>query len=109
MTNLDVDRFLLDNTTLPCNCEGSEFIDQHHRHIFIDNLNIIRGKKLRNLFTKRLKYVNFETFKTRIKIFILKSKTIAFEKAKSDIVAVLNKSIGSWCTTHRCNKNVFNE
>ena len=30
MSNLDVDKFLQDNTILTCNCEGSEF---KHKHI----------------------------------------------------------------------------
>ena len=109
VSNFDVDGFLHDNTTLPCNCERSEFIDQHHKHIFIDSLNFIKDNKLRNLFTKRPKYVNFEIFKTIMKIFVLKNKTIAFEKAKSDIAAVLNKFIKTWCTIHRYDKNIFNE
>ena len=33
VSNLDVDRFPQDSTPLPCNYEGSEFIDQHHKHI----------------------------------------------------------------------------
>ena len=109
VSNFDVDGFLHDNTTIPRNCERSEFIDKHHKYIFIDSLNFIKDNKLRNVFTKRPKYVNFEIFKTIIKIFVLKNKTIAFEKAKSYIAAVLNKSIKTWCTIHRYDKNIFNE
>ena len=31
--NIEVDRFLQDNTIISCNCERSKFIDQHHKHM----------------------------------------------------------------------------
>ena len=33
MSNLDLDRFLQDITTLSCNCRAPEFIDQNHKQI----------------------------------------------------------------------------
>lgn len=43
VSNLDVDRFLQDQTILPSNCERSECNDQHHKHIFTGNLLIKRN------------------------------------------------------------------
>ena len=54
--NLDVDAFLGDENTLPCNCDNSPFVDTHHRHIVTGNLKIIRNNKLRKLLTKGPKY-----------------------------------------------------
>ena len=77
VSNLDIDRFLQDNNILPCNYEGCEFIDQHHKHILNDNLKIIKNNKLRRLLTKGPEH--------------RESKTTSFEKAKFDIIADLKE------------------
>ena len=79
MSQLDVERLFLDNATLPCNYEGSEFINHHHKNSLTSNLKIIRDDKLRKLFTKRPKYQD--------------NKTTYFEKVKLLIIAGLNEPI----------------
>ena len=39
VSKLNFGRFLQDKTIPPCYCEGSEFIDQHNKHILTDNLS----------------------------------------------------------------------
>ena len=95
VSNLGVDRFFQGNTILPYNSEGSEFIYQHHKHIFTGNLKILRDNKLRKLFVKRPRYQE--------------KKTIYFEKAKLVIIADLNESIESRCIKDGYDKNLFTE
>ena len=56
VNNLDLDSFLNDDSILPCECEGSPFIDKDHKHIITGNLKIIKNNKLRKLFCKGPKY-----------------------------------------------------
>lgn len=65
--------------------EGSEFIDQHHKHILSSNFKNIRDNKL----TRDL---NIE--KTRV----------SFEKIKLDIIADLDESNEAWYTKHGLEK-----
>ena len=39
VSNLDADRGLQENVILPCDYDGSEFIDQHHKHLLTDTRN----------------------------------------------------------------------
>ena len=94
MSQLDVERLFLDNTTLPCNYEGSEFINHDHKNSLTSNLKIIRDDKLRKLFTKRPKYQE--------------NKTTLFEKVKLLIIAGLNEPIKT-CINHDYVINLFNE
>ena len=54
--NLNVEEFLKDNNTLPCNCKNSQYIDKHHGHIMTGDVRIIHDNKLRQLFTEGRKY-----------------------------------------------------
>ena len=53
---LDVQECLDNEEYLPCNCEHSYFMDNHHKHIITGNLGIIKNPKLRKLFAKGPKY-----------------------------------------------------
>ena len=53
---LDVQECLDNEEYLPCNCQHSNFIDNHHKHIITGNLGIIKNPKLRKLFAKGPKY-----------------------------------------------------
>ena len=48
---LDVQECLDNEEYLPCNCQHSNFIDNHHKHIITENLGIIENPKLRKLFS----------------------------------------------------------
>ena len=56
VSSLDVNLFLNDHTSLPCNCEHSLFKDNHHNHIVTGNLNIVENSKLLKLLSKGPKY-----------------------------------------------------
>ena len=77
------------------NCGGSDFIDQHYKHIFTDNLKIIRDNKCRKLFTKEPKFQE--------------NKTVYFQKAKLNILSGLNEPVEVWYIKHGHYKNLFNE
>lgn len=56
VTSLDVDKFLRDQTSLPCHCKDTSFSDSHHGHIISGDLRLIDNNKLRKLFTKGFKF-----------------------------------------------------
>lgn len=51
LSNLDIDRFIKDNTILLFNCKGSKFIDQLQKH-----LTILTYNRLKNVFTRDPKF-----------------------------------------------------
>ena len=85
---LDVDSFLADNSTLPCECQNSPFINHDHNHIITGDLGIITNPKLRNLFSKGPKFREPVEF--------------SCEKAKEAIVKGIQECIQSW--SKRTNK-----
>lgn len=91
VSKLDVYRFLQNNTILLCNCEGSEFIGQHQKHVLISNLKIMRDSKLRKVIHKGTKYQENNTISSKI--------------VKLDIVAGINDSIETSCTKNGCEKS----
>ena len=95
VSQLDIPTFLNDNTILPCNCAGSEFIDDYHQHILTGNLKIIKNDKLRLLFRKGPKF--------------RETKPINWDKARTNILVGINKCISDWCSKHGHHENVFNE
>ena len=95
VNTLDINSFINDETILPCECEGSPFIDKDHNHIITGNLKIIHNNKLRKLFSKGPKY--------------RENKSFSFEKAKSNIIAGLNTCIESWCDKHGTTTSAFSE
>ena len=95
VNNLDVNSFINDNTSLPCHCNGSRFVDQHHQHIITGNLKIITNNKLRKLFSKGPKY--------------REGRNISFDKARENIISGITSCIDSWCNKHGYNSATFLE
>ena len=80
---LDLDNYLVDETSIPCYCNGSKFNDTHHQHIITGDLSIIENTNLRKLLSKGPKY--------------REPKDLDFEKARNSIFSGLNECIDNWC------------
>ena len=92
---LNVDAFIEDNNTLPCDCHNSPFMDSDHNHILTGDLNIISDSKLKALITKGPKYREPLPF--------------SFDKAKSEIILGLDTCIDTWCSKTKFSKSLFQE
>ena len=69
--SIDVDSFLNNTTSFPCDCQNSPFINQDHQHVITGNLEIVSDIKLRNLISKGPNYrepVQFSCSKGREEI-----------------------------------------
>ena len=88
--DLDVDNILGDIDKLPCNCEGSPFIDNNHGHIITGNLKIIKNNKLRKLLTYGPKY--------------REPSKIDWGKCKSSIKSTINECIEKLSKKHAVHK-----
>ena len=95
VNKLDVKAFLDDNSTLPCECSGSQFIDKDHNHVITGNLKIISNNKLRKLFSKGPKY--------------RESKTINYNIARESILSGITSCIELWCNKHGVSTSLFSE
>ena len=93
--NLDVDAFVEDNSTLPCECLNSPYVDPHHNHILTGDLNIISESKLRGLIAKGPKYREPLPF--------------SLDKAKAEILLGLDKCIDTWCNKTKSSEAVFQD
>ena len=82
--SLDVDRFLRDETILPCDCLHSPYIDMNHEHILTGDLNIVDNINLRNLISKGPKYREPQHF--------------SYDKAKDNIALGIENCIDAWST-----------
>ena len=80
--SLDIDTFLADPSSLPCDCEQSSFLNHDHGHIVTGDLKIVSDLNLRNLISKGPKYREPLPF--------------SCVKAKSEILAGLDNCIHSW-------------
>ena len=80
--SIDIDAFLADQSSLPCDCDQSSFLNHDHGHIVTGDLNIITDLNLRNLISKGPKYREPLPF--------------SCVKAKSEILAGLDNCILSW-------------
>ena len=65
-------------------------MDQHHKHILIGNLKIIRDYKLRNVYTMGPKYIKDEKLKSQV-----------------THIARLNESNETWFTKHDYEKSLI--
>ena len=54
VNELDLNKFVKDMDSIPCNCANSPFIDNFHGHIVIGNLEIIPNPELKAIFLKGL-------------------------------------------------------
>ena len=96
LENIDVDDW--DSQEHICNCNDeiySKFVDKDHGHVITGNLDIIKDKKLRNLFKKG------PNFRER--------NSINFERAKSAIAKGLDSYINKWSNRKRIAREVFIE
>ena len=94
MSNLDLDKFLQDITTLSCNCRAPEFIDQNHKQIGWQSKECEKKETISyspkgSKITRKQKYF--------------------YGKVKVGIIAGLNESVEAWCTKHGHANNLFNE
>jgi len=79
---IDVDTFIANPSTLPCDCTHSSFIDHDHGHIISGDLSIVSDPKLRNLISKGPKY--------------RESFPFSCDQAKEDIMTGFDEYIDTW-------------
>ncbi len=70
-----------------CQCNGSEFMDGHHKHVITGNLKIVQNRKLRKLLAKGPKF--------------REKNSINFKIAKAEIEKGLNGYIENWSKKNR--------
>ena len=87
VSSLDVDQFLQDSGTLPCNCADSPFVDKHHGHIITGDLRLIKNNKLRKLFAKGPKY--------------RERKLVNWKLTEEKLVTAVKEYAQSWCDKHK--------
>ena len=80
--NLDVYAFMKNETTIPCVCNNSTFVNSDHQHIITGDLRIIKNNKLRKLFTKGPKF--------------REPVTIDLQKAKNELLTSMAVIIDQW-------------
>ena len=80
---LDINNFLLDNKTIPCNCANSKYKDERLGHVLTGDLSIVENNNLRKLLTKGPKH--------------REPKSINFDKARQCIVSGLQICVDKWC------------
>ena len=56
VNSLDIEAFIQNKESLPCNCEHSVYKDPFYGHIISGDLRIIQNNKLRKLISKGPKY-----------------------------------------------------
>ena len=93
-TSLDVQTFINDPATLPCNCENSPFKDDYHGHIISGDLRIIHNNKLRKLMTKGPKF--------------RESKELNFDVARTKILEGIESCVNTYCEKNRLDRVLFN-
>ena len=95
VNSLNLDEFLLNPNSLPCECHNSPFTDKHHQHIVTGDLRLVSNSALRKIFSKGPKY--------------RESKTINLSKAKECIITGLEECVDKFCDKYGINKSVFSE
>ena len=91
--SIDVDAFLADSSILPCDCEHSPFVNDHHGHVLSGDLNIIPDPKLRSLLAKGPKYPEPLPF--------------SCDRSKEEILVGLDACIDSWSCKVGVDKTAF--
>ena len=94
---LDIDKFVNDNTSIPCCCNEFDpsLVDSHHKHIITGNLNIINNNKLRKLISKGPKYREPEK--------------IDWDMARKQIVVGIDEYLNKVAEDKGLNKAYFSE
>ena len=93
--SINIVAFLSDNTTLPCDCHNSPFVNYDHNHVITGNLEIVSNPLLRNMLSKGPKYREPVRFSCR--------------KAKVEIINGINKCISSWSNRSGVSELVFED
>ena len=91
---MDLNTFLQDDTTLPCNCANSPFADKHHNHIITGDLKIVENNKLRKLLSKGPNH--------------REPVAIDFDKAKEEILSGIETLVTNWAKKAQVDKRLFN-
>ena len=89
----NVDAFIADHSTLPCDCHLSPFCDPDHGHIISGDLSTIPDLQLRKLVSKGPKY--------------REPKPFSFEKAKDNIMLGIDSCIESWSRREGLSSKIF--
>ena len=95
VNSLDLDDFINNPTSLPCDCHDFPFADEHHKHIVTGDLRLVTNNALRKIFNKGPKYRD--------------SKTINLNKARTCILNGLEDCVNTFCNKHGINKSCFTE
>ena len=95
LSDLNIDTVLSDISSLPCDCQGSQYIDKDHGHILTGDLRIIQNNKLRKILCKGPKY--------------RENKHIDFQEANDSIINGINNCITSWCNKKGIPPEYFSE
>ena len=94
--DLNLEAFDDENSILPCECEGSEFKDSHHKHIVSGDVkSIVTNVQLRDLFLKGPQYKE--------------PVSIDMKKAKDEIILSIDQLIKQWSTTKKIDQLVFED
>ena len=94
--DLNLEAFDDENSILPCECEGSEFKDSHHKHIVSGDVkSIVTNVRLRDLFLKGPQY--------------REPVSIDMKKAKDEIFLSIDQLIKQWSTTKKIDRLVFED
>ena len=93
--SIDVDKFINDNSILPCECHSSPFTNAHHGHVITGDLNIVTDNNLRNLLSKGPKYREPLPF--------------SCEKAKHNILNGIDTLIETWSNKASITPEAFKE
>ena len=91
----DVDQFLENDSTLPCNCAESPFRDKHHGHIISGDLRLVENNKLRKLLVKGPKY--------REKRFV------NWDEIENSLIDSVKVCAKEWCNKHGENELIMRE
>ena len=95
VSSLDVDSFLNNPNSIPCECENSPFADTHHQHIITGDLRIVQNTKLRKILSRGPKF--------REKV------GINFNKAKNSIMEGLSSYVEKWSDKNGIDRRIMRE
>ena len=84
---------------MECNCSSSKFNDKDHGHVVTGDLNIIKNKKLRELFKKGPNYREKKAINWKKTVSLLKDDFKLFIKKWSDRAGIPEECFSEWKTT----------
>ena len=93
--SLDIDQFLLNRNSLPCQCEHSPYKDPNYGHILTGDLRFVKNNKLRKLISRGPKYRGPEP--------------VCWDKAKASLLSGLEETIIALSEKLGITKSAFQE